>query len=106
LHHYRRPSDVRPREERRPTVNEIAQQKHVLQKVNGWKVYHLTSQMEDLAELEKSVCTYIYIYNCKYKEILKIKLREKKQNKTKTFLYFQGAREIKGYFDNVGIPTN
>ena len=55
LHHYRRPSDVRPREERRPTVNEIAQQKHVLQKVNGWKVYHLTSQMEDLAELEKSV---------------------------------------------------
>ncbi|KAJ8673375.1 hypothetical protein QAD02_004637 [Eretmocerus hayati] len=55
LHHYRRPSDVRPREERRPSVNEIAQQKHVLQKVNGWKVYHLTSQMEDLAELEKSV---------------------------------------------------
>ncbi|XP_003427527.1 histone deacetylase complex subunit SAP130 isoform X2 [Nasonia vitripennis] len=55
LNHYKRPSDVKPREERRPTVNEIAQQKHVLQKVNGWKVFHLTSQMDDLAELEKSV---------------------------------------------------
>ncbi|XP_053996418.1 histone deacetylase complex subunit SAP130 [Hylaeus anthracinus] len=55
LHHYRRPSEVRPREERRPTVAEIAQQKHVLQKLNGWKVYHLTAQMEDIADLEKQV---------------------------------------------------
>ncbi|XP_015604837.1 histone deacetylase complex subunit SAP130-A isoform X2 [Cephus cinctus] len=55
LHHYRRPSDVRPREERRPSVAELAQQTHVLQKLNGWKVYHLTAQMEDLAELEKQV---------------------------------------------------
>ncbi|KAL6263962.1 hypothetical protein P5V15_004043 [Pogonomyrmex californicus] len=55
LHHYRRPSDVRPREERRPTVAELAQQKHVLQKLNGWKIYHLTTQMEDIAELEKQV---------------------------------------------------
>ncbi|XP_025155797.1 histone deacetylase complex subunit SAP130-A isoform X2 [Harpegnathos saltator] len=53
LHHYRRPSDVRPREERRPTVAELAQQKHVLQKLNGWKVYHLSAQMEEFAELEK-----------------------------------------------------
>ncbi|XP_017791180.1 PREDICTED: histone deacetylase complex subunit SAP130-A [Habropoda laboriosa] len=55
LHHYRRPNEVRPREERRPTVAEIAQQKHVLQKLNGWKVYHLTAQMEDIADLEKQV---------------------------------------------------
>ncbi|XP_012228970.1 histone deacetylase complex subunit SAP130 isoform X2 [Linepithema humile] len=55
LHHYRRPSDVRPREERRPTVAELAQQKHVLQKLNGWKIYHLTAQMEDIADLEKQV---------------------------------------------------
>lgn len=48
---------MRPREERRPTVAELAQQKHVLQKINGWKVYHLTAQMEDLAELEKQVFT-------------------------------------------------
>ncbi|XP_063991632.1 histone deacetylase complex subunit SAP130-A isoform X2 [Diachasmimorpha longicaudata] len=55
LHHFRRPGDVRPKEERRPTVAEIAQQKFVLQKINGWKVYQLTAQMEDLAELEKQV---------------------------------------------------
>ncbi|KAL0132601.1 hypothetical protein PUN28_000394 [Cardiocondyla obscurior] len=55
LHHFRRPSDVRPREERRPTVAELAQQKHVLQKLNGWKIYHLTTQMEDIAALEKQV---------------------------------------------------
>lgn len=60
-HHYKRPSDVKPREERRPSVNEIAQQKHVLQKVNGWKVYHLTSQMEDFAETERTV-RYGFIY--------------------------------------------
>ncbi|XP_057337772.1 mucin-2 [Microplitis mediator] len=55
LNHYRRPSDVRPREERRPTVAEIAQQKYVLQRLHGWKIYQLTAQMEDLAELEKQV---------------------------------------------------
>ncbi|OXU23211.1 hypothetical protein TSAR_006748 [Trichomalopsis sarcophagae] len=55
LHHFKRPTDVKPREERRPTINEIAQQKYVLQKVNGWKIFHLTSQMNDLAELEKYV---------------------------------------------------
>ncbi|XP_018394604.1 PREDICTED: histone deacetylase complex subunit SAP130-A isoform X2 [Cyphomyrmex costatus] len=55
LPHYRRPSDVRPHEERRPTVAELAQQKYVLQRLNGWKIYHLTTQMEDIASLEKQV---------------------------------------------------
>ncbi|XP_033216137.1 histone deacetylase complex subunit SAP130-A [Belonocnema kinseyi] len=55
LHHYRRPSDVRPKEERRPTVAELAQGKNVIQKLNGWKIYHLTAQMENLAEMEKQV---------------------------------------------------
>ncbi|XP_043503134.1 histone deacetylase complex subunit SAP130 isoform X2 [Polistes fuscatus] len=55
LHHYISPSEVRPREERRPSVAELAQQKHVLQKLNGWKVYHITAQMDDIAELENQV---------------------------------------------------
>lgn len=46
--HFQRYSDVKPREERKPTVVDLANQTHVLQKVNGWKIYHLTSQMEDL----------------------------------------------------------
>ncbi|KAH0533699.1 hypothetical protein KQX54_000110, partial [Cotesia glomerata] len=55
LNHYRRPSDVRPREERLQSVADIAQQKYVLQRLHGWKIYQLTAQMEDLAELEKQV---------------------------------------------------
>jgi len=35
-----------------PTVNELAHQKHVMQKINGWKIYHLTSQIEDINDLE------------------------------------------------------
>lgn len=46
--HFQRYSDVKPREERRQTVMDLANQPHVAQKVNGWKVHHLTSQMEDL----------------------------------------------------------
>lgn len=46
--HFQRYSDVKPREERRPTVMDLANQANVAQKVNGWKIYHLNSQMEDL----------------------------------------------------------
>ncbi|GAB0090128.1 hypothetical protein DMENIID0001_048170 [Sergentomyia squamirostris] len=53
--HFQRYSDVKPREERRPTVMDLANQAHVLQKVNGWKIYHLSAQMEDLCELESQV---------------------------------------------------
>ncbi|XP_055705407.1 histone deacetylase complex subunit SAP130 isoform X2 [Phlebotomus papatasi] len=53
--HFQRYSDVKPREERRPSVMDLANQAHVLQKVNGWKIYHLSAQMEDLCELESQV---------------------------------------------------
>merc|ERR1712062_727014 len=36
----------------RPTVNELANQKYIMQKINGWKIYHLTSQMEDIIDME------------------------------------------------------
>ena len=36
--HFNSHSDVRPKEHKRRTVNEIANQKLALQKVNGWKV--------------------------------------------------------------------
>ncbi|XP_055625283.1 mucin-2 [Toxorhynchites rutilus septentrionalis] len=50
--HFHRYTDVKQREERRPTIVDIANQSHVLQKVNGWKIYHLSAQIEDLCELE------------------------------------------------------
>lgn len=53
--HYIRYSDVRPKDERRPTVAELAAQKQVLQKLEGWKVHHLSTQMEELSELEQQV---------------------------------------------------
>lgn len=46
--HFLRHSDVRPKDERRPSVSELASQRHINQRLNGWKVHHLTTQMEDL----------------------------------------------------------
>lgn len=46
--HYLRYSDVRPKDERRPTIMDLANQYRVLDKVNGWKIHHLSTQMEDL----------------------------------------------------------
>lgn len=52
--HFLRYSDVKPKDERRPTVTDLANQKQVVQKVNGWKIYHLSTQMEDLVSSFKS----------------------------------------------------
>ncbi|XP_075214063.1 uncharacterized protein LOC142320247 isoform X2 [Lycorma delicatula] len=54
-HHFLRYSDVKPKDERRPTVSDLANQKQVLQKIAGWKIYHLSSQMEDVSDLETEV---------------------------------------------------
>ncbi|XP_022913567.1 histone deacetylase complex subunit SAP130 [Onthophagus taurus] len=53
--HFLRYSDVRPKEERKPSIVDLANQCKVMDKVNGWKVHHLTTQMLDLAEQGDSV---------------------------------------------------
>jgi len=53
--HFLKHSDVRPREDPRSTVNELAAQKHIRQKINGWKIYHLTSQMGDVIDMENEL---------------------------------------------------
>ncbi|XP_013393499.1 histone deacetylase complex subunit SAP130-like [Lingula anatina] len=53
--HFLRASDVKPKDERRPTVNELSNQKSVIQKANGWKLYHLAAQLEEMMDLEKVV---------------------------------------------------
>ncbi|XP_035222877.1 histone deacetylase complex subunit SAP130-like isoform X1 [Stegodyphus dumicola] len=53
--HFARYSDVKPKEEKKPTVNELANQKGILQLANGWKVYHLTTQMDEVIGLEETV---------------------------------------------------
>nr|CAI5827699.1 unnamed protein product [Callosobruchus analis] len=53
--HYLRHSDVRPKDERRPSIMDLANQYRVQEKINGWKIHHLTTQMEDLADQEQGV---------------------------------------------------
>nr|CAD7396034.1 unnamed protein product [Timema poppensis] len=50
--HFIRYTDVKPKDERRPTITDLGNQKNVLQKLNGWKIFHLSTQMEDLADVE------------------------------------------------------
>ncbi|KAL5004558.1 hypothetical protein ScPMuIL_018014 [Solemya velum] len=54
--HFTRYTDVKDKEERRPTVNELSNQRGIMQKASGWKLYHMAAQMEDLVELEKKLC--------------------------------------------------
>ncbi|KAL3846867.1 hypothetical protein ACJMK2_017821 [Sinanodonta woodiana] len=54
--HFQRYGDVKPKEERRPTVNELSNQRGVTQKASGWKLFHMAAQLEDLVELEMSLC--------------------------------------------------
>ncbi|KAM3961020.1 LOW QUALITY PROTEIN: sin3A-associated protein 130 [Aphomia sociella] len=53
--HFVRPADVRRREPRASDILAIASQKHVLTSADGWKVHHLTAQMDDLVTLEADV---------------------------------------------------
>ncbi|KAH8307141.1 hypothetical protein KR044_005681, partial [Drosophila immigrans] len=50
--HFHRYTDVKPRDDRRATVIDLANQPNVQGKISGWKLYHLRSQMEDLNDSE------------------------------------------------------
>lgn len=58
--HFQRYSDVKPREERRPSVMDLANQANVSQTINGWKIFHLSSQMEDLVIQNKQQRTFVW----------------------------------------------
>lgn len=52
-------------EEKKPTVSELANQKGIMQQADGWKVYHLTAQMDEVVskfcELEYGVIIKILL---------------------------------------------
>ncbi|KPJ08791.1 hypothetical protein RR48_07851 [Papilio machaon] len=52
--HFVRPADVRRREPRARDILAIASQRHVLASADGWKVHHLTAQMDDLGNIQRS----------------------------------------------------
>lgn len=62
--HFQRYSDVKPREERRSSVTELANQRHIVQRVKGWKIYHLSTQFENLVSLliKLKLRIYFWIY--------------------------------------------
>ena len=57
-------SDVKLKDERRPTVTDLANQKQVMKKVHGWKIYHLSAQIEDMVHFF-SVIIFFPITNAK-----------------------------------------
>ncbi|KAK4324838.1 hypothetical protein Pmani_004553 [Petrolisthes manimaculis] len=59
--HFVRHTDVKPKDEKRMTVNEIANQKMALQRVNGWKIVHLSGQVDDLVDLESEVVDRLHL---------------------------------------------
>lgn len=48
LNHFEHYSEVKSKEERRPTIGELANQKNTMQKVSGWKIQHMANQMDQV----------------------------------------------------------
>jgi hypothetical protein len=52
-YHFLRYTDVKPKAEKNKTLSELSNEG--LQKKNGWKIHHLATQMEDMAETEGEI---------------------------------------------------
>ena len=50
--HFEKHSDVKQRKISKPTIKDLANQKQVKQKVNGWKMHHISAQMDNVIDLE------------------------------------------------------
>ncbi|XP_071492721.1 uncharacterized protein [Diadema antillarum] len=53
--HFERYSDVKPKDEKKIGIHEIANQRGILKKADGWKIHHIVYQFDDLNSLEKDV---------------------------------------------------
>lgn len=53
--HFQRYSDVKVKEERKPSIQEIASQKGIVQRANGWRVQHIAGQIDELITAEQEV---------------------------------------------------
>lgn len=49
--HFMRYSDVRAREERRPSVMDLANLPKIAQRVNGWKTHMIASEFEEIVSV-------------------------------------------------------
>ncbi|OQR77603.1 hypothetical protein BIW11_06978 [Tropilaelaps mercedesae] len=55
FNHFVHHSDVRSKDDKRPTVNELANQKCAAQRAHGWKLYHIKGQVEEVETIESDV---------------------------------------------------
>ena len=46
-------------EERKPSIQEIASQKGIIQRANGWRVQHIAGQMDELVRKKLERISYI-----------------------------------------------
>lgn len=53
--HFQRYSDVKAKEERKPSIQEIASQKGIVQRANGWRIQHIAGQIDELITAEQEV---------------------------------------------------
>lgn len=53
--HFQRYSDVKAKEERKPSIQEIASQKGIVQRANGWRIQHIAGQIDELISAEQDV---------------------------------------------------
>lgn len=47
-------------EERKPTLQDIANQKNILHRVSGWRIHHVAAQMDDLSSIEQEVLSKLF----------------------------------------------
>jgi len=57
-HHFYRYSDVRSKDEKKPL--DLINFKRISQNISGWRIFHMSSQMDDLCSLENDVCSKLY----------------------------------------------
>ncbi|XP_018494103.1 histone deacetylase complex subunit SAP130-like [Galendromus occidentalis] len=55
LNHFLRHSDVRCKDDQKPSVNELANQKSAAQRAHGWKLFHIRGQVEEVETIESDV---------------------------------------------------
>lgn len=58
--HFQKYSDVKARDERKPSLQEIASERSITQRATGWKIHHVAAQLDELKSCEEEVLMKMY----------------------------------------------
>ncbi|CAB4020247.1 Hypothetical predicted protein [Paramuricea clavata] len=53
--HFQRYSDVKAKDEKKPSLQEIASERSIAQRATGWKIHHVAAQLDELKSCEEEV---------------------------------------------------